>query len=87
MAPESDPQDGQALDRDPYADRRPPYSEDAEQAVLAEPHNVVYRVTLAEIYLDAGLMARAAGEAARALALAPTDSRARALSKRVAKGK
>ena len=59
----------------------------AEQAVLAEPHNVVYRVTLAEIYLDAGLMARAAGEAARALALAPTDSRARALSKRVAKGK
>jgi replicative DNA helicase len=35
MAPGSDPDDGLAPDRDPYADRRPPYSEDAEQAVLA----------------------------------------------------
>jgi len=35
MASESDRDDGPASDRDPYADRRPPYSEDAEQAVLA----------------------------------------------------
>jgi replicative DNA helicase len=35
MAPGSDPDDGPPLDRDPYGDRRPPYSEDAEQAVLA----------------------------------------------------
>ncbi|HEY1695806.1 MAG TPA: DnaJ domain-containing protein [Polyangiaceae bacterium] len=58
-----------------------------EQAVLAEPQNALYRLTLAEIYLDAGLSARAAGEAARALALAPADVRAIALSKRIAKGK
>ncbi|HEY6464138.1 MAG TPA: DnaJ domain-containing protein [Polyangiaceae bacterium] len=58
-----------------------------EQAVLAEPQNMLYRLTLAEIYLDAGLAARAAGEAARALALAPADVRAIALSKKIAKGK
>jgi replicative DNA helicase len=34
MAPGSDRNDGHPSDRDPYADRRPPYSEDAEQAVL-----------------------------------------------------
>ena len=34
MAPGSDRDDGRPSDRDPYADRRPPYSEDAEQAVL-----------------------------------------------------
>ena len=55
----------------------------AEQAVLADPQNASYRVTLGEIYFDAGLMARAAGEAARALALAPADPRANELSKRV----
>jgi hypothetical protein len=59
----------------------------AEQAVLAEPANALYRVTLGEIYLDAGLATRAAGEAARALALAPADPRANALSKRLTKGK
>jgi hypothetical protein len=59
----------------------------AEQAVLAEPQNALYRLTLAEIYLDAGLSTRAAGEATRALALAPSDVRAIALSKRIAKGK
>jgi DnaJ domain len=56
----------------------------AEQAVLAEPHNAAYRVTLGEIYCDAGLMHRAAGEAGRASALAPADARVRALSSRVA---
>jgi replicative DNA helicase len=34
MAPGFDRDDGPPSDRDPYADRRPPYSEDAEQAVL-----------------------------------------------------
>jgi curved DNA-binding protein CbpA len=59
----------------------------AEQAVLAEPGNAAYRVTLGEVYLDAGLLARAAGESARAMALAPNDVRASALAKLVAKGK
>jgi tetratricopeptide (TPR) repeat protein len=59
----------------------------AEQAVLAEPHNAAYRVTLGEIYFDAGLLSRAAGEAGRAIAIAPDDVRAKALSKKVAKGK
>jgi tetratricopeptide (TPR) repeat protein len=58
-----------------------------EQAVLAEPGHAGFRVTLGEIYLEAGLLARAAGEAARALALAPADPRASALSARVAKRK
>jgi predicted Zn-dependent protease len=47
----------------------------AEQAVLAEPQNAGYRVTLGEIYCDAGLMTRAAGESGRASALAPDDAR------------
>jgi curved DNA-binding protein CbpA/predicted transcriptional regulator len=59
----------------------------AEQAVLAEPNTAAYRVTLGEIYLDAGLATRAAGEAARALALAPNDPRAKALAKLVGKKK
>jgi tetratricopeptide (TPR) repeat protein len=59
----------------------------AEQAVLAEPHNVGYRVTLGEIYLDAGLMARATGESGRATGLAPADARAIALAKAVARAK
>ncbi len=58
-----------------------------EQAVLAEPNNASYRVTLGEIYLDAGLMVRAAGESSRALVLAPTDLRANMLAKLVAKAK
>ena len=58
----------------------------AEQAVLAEPNSAAWRVTLGEIYFDAGLSARAAGEAKRALALAPDDRRAGALAKLVAKG-
>jgi hypothetical protein len=39
------------------------------------------------VYFDAGLLARAAGEAARAMAIAPDDPRANALSKKVSKGK
>ena len=58
----------------------------AEAAVLAEPQNAGYRVTLGEIYFDAGLLARAAGESARATALAPSDVRAAVLAKKVAKG-
>jgi replicative DNA helicase len=35
MGPGSEPSNGGPPQRDPYADRQPPYSEDAEQAVLA----------------------------------------------------
>jgi hypothetical protein len=59
----------------------------AEQAVLAEPQNAHYRVTLGEVYLDAGVMTRAAGEAGRASALAPNDPRVQALASRVAQAK
>jgi DnaJ-domain-containing protein 1 len=59
----------------------------AEQAVLAEPRNVAYRMTLGEICFDAGQLTRAAGEVERVLAISPGDPRAKALSKRVAKGK
>ncbi len=59
----------------------------AEQAVLAEPNNAVYRVTLGEIYYDAGLMTRAAGEAGRASALSPRDPRVQALAARIASAK
>ncbi len=59
----------------------------AEQAVLAEPDHVDYRLTLAEVFLDAGLLVRAAGESRRAAALAPSDPRVRALAKRVAERK
>jgi curved DNA-binding protein CbpA len=45
----------------------------ADQAVLAEPQNPAYHVTLGEVCLAAGLQARAAGEAERALALGPTE--------------
>ena len=53
--------------------------------MLAEPGNAAFRVTLGEIYFDAGLQARAQGESSRALALAPNDPRAQALAKTVAK--
>ena len=52
----------------------------AEQAVLAEPQNIGYHLTLGEACLAAKLFARAAGEASRALALTPTDERAKALA-------
>ncbi len=52
----------------------------AEQAVLAEPQNAGYHVTLGEVCLAAKLFARAAGEATRALTLAPNDERAKALA-------
>ncbi|MGH7297636.1 MAG: tetratricopeptide repeat protein, partial [Polyangiaceae bacterium] len=59
----------------------------AEQAVVAEPRSVSYRVTLGEIYFDAGMLARAAGEVERALAMSPDDPRAGALSRLIAKRK
>jgi hypothetical protein len=58
-----------------------------EQAVLAEPRNIEYRVTLAEVYLAAGLLARASGEAERALSIAPGDPRAKAVATAVSKAK
>jgi tetratricopeptide (TPR) repeat protein len=42
-----------------------------EDAVKLDPKNPTYRVTLALIYMDAGLMRRAHGEMERALALDP----------------
>ena len=45
------------------------------------------RPTLGEVYLDAGVMTRAAGEAGRASALAPNDPRVQALAGRVAQAK
>ena len=59
----------------------------AEKAVLAEPKNAGYQVTLGEIYLAAKMFARAGGEASRALALAPEDRRAKALAASIAKAK
>ncbi|HEY4121501.1 MAG TPA: DnaJ domain-containing protein [Byssovorax sp.] len=52
----------------------------AEQAVLAEPKNAGYHVTLGELCLELGLVMRAAGEAQRALDLAARDPRATALA-------
>ncbi len=52
----------------------------AEDAVQADPNNAAYRTTLGEVCFAAGLFARAAGEAARALAITPNDTRAKALA-------
>jgi hypothetical protein len=57
----------------------------AEEAVRAEPQNGSYRVTLGEVYADAGLELRAQAEARRALELLPSDARAQALASRVQK--
>jgi tetratricopeptide (TPR) repeat protein len=43
-----------------------------EEAVKLEPHKAIYRLTLALIYVEAGLMLRARGELDRAQALEPT---------------
>lgn len=59
----------------------------AEQAVLAEPLVAGHRVTLAEVYIEVGMLARAKDEAERAVQLAPADGRASALAKRLAKAK
>ncbi len=55
----------------------------AEQAVLKEPTCAAYRVTLAEAFLAAGLMTRASGEAARALAIEPGNAQAKDLVSRL----
>jgi hypothetical protein len=57
----------------------------AEEAVQQEPKNAAYRITLGEVYADAGLALRAEGEAKRAIELAPKDPRALALMDRVTK--
>ena len=57
----------------------------AEEAVQREPQNVAYHCTLGEACGDAGLWTRARSEAERALALAPSDPRAKALAARAAK--
>jgi hypothetical protein len=58
----------------------------AEDAVLREPANVTYRLTLGNACADAGLWTRAKGESERVSASAPTDEGAMALAARV-KGK
>jgi hypothetical protein len=57
----------------------------AEYAVSKAPKNADYRLTLADLYLAANLVERAAGETDRALSLAPNDPRAKALSAAVKK--
>ena len=52
----------------------------AELAVVREPKNAGYRVTLGEVYFAANDVERAAAEAERALALAPNDPRAKQLA-------
>jgi DnaJ domain len=59
----------------------------AQQAILADPKNAGYHMTLAEIYLAAKLFTRAAGEAARALEIAPSDRRAKELAAALPKKK
>ncbi|HEY2509292.1 MAG TPA: hypothetical protein VGI39_00420, partial [Polyangiaceae bacterium] len=44
-----------------------------EEAVKLDPHKATYRVTLALIYADAGLVLRARGEIDRAKALEPDN--------------
>jgi predicted Zn-dependent protease len=57
----------------------------SEYAVSKAPKNADYRLTLADLYLAANLVERAAGETDRALSLAPNDPRAKALSAAVKK--
>jgi len=57
----------------------------AEDAVQAEPDNAAFRITLGEVYLDAGLERRAEAEAKRALGLSPKDERAQSLVARLGK--
>jgi tetratricopeptide (TPR) repeat protein len=57
----------------------------AEEAVLAEPQNGAFRLTLAEAYADAGHVPRARTEVERVLAMAPKDPRAKALQGKLAK--
>ncbi len=51
----------------------------AETAARLRPHEVRYRLTLAETYVDAGLLLRARAELDNALRVVPTDPRARSL--------
>lgn len=59
----------------------------AQQAILADPKNAGYHVTLGEIFLAAKLFTRAAGEATRALEIAPKDERAKRLAAALPKKK
>jgi hypothetical protein len=59
----------------------------AEEAVLAEPTNGAYRLTLAEACAAAGLGLRARAEAERALSMMPKDARAKELLAKLARSK
>jgi tetratricopeptide (TPR) repeat protein len=58
----------------------------AQRAVALEPKRLEHRVTLAEIYLAAGLSLNARRELEAAARLAPDDASIEALLKRVGKG-
>jgi curved DNA-binding protein CbpA len=47
----------------------------AKRAVMAEPNNARFRVTLARFYVKAGMKQSAEGELSRAATLAPTDDK------------
>jgi len=55
-----------------------------EDAIAADPENVGLRVTLAEVYADAGLDLRAQAETTRVLGVAPAHPRAQALAAKLA---
>jgi curved DNA-binding protein CbpA len=57
----------------------------AEQAVMKSPNKVAYRLTLGNIYLDAGLFLRARSELETAARLAPQDAQIRELLSRAKK--
>ena len=57
----------------------------AQQAIALEPSNANYRVTLANVYLAAGLTKNARRELEAALQLAPGDGTIQSLLKRVTK--
>jgi len=59
----------------------------AEEAVLGEPQNTAFRLTLAETYAEAGHVARARAEVERVLSMTPRDPRAKALAGKLARMK
>lgn len=62
-----------------HEDTRRAAEAELQAAVKLDPKNAEYRVLLAELYRDLGLMLRARGEAERALAAAPDNRKAREL--------
>lgn len=61
-------------------------AEHARQAVQLEPKNVDFHVTLAEVYLKAGLMTSARRAAEAGLQLEPSNEKLTGIAKKAAKG-